>query len=116
MFLQPGTIDVQLYPGQAFVQTVLLLVALICVPWMLCMKPYILWKKHKKTAEQGYAQIGAGSAYHDEHTDLDDGGNGFVPGNLSVEENGNGNGTHEEMNQEHVSCRLDFRSVANLTH
>lgn len=102
MFLSPGTIDVPLYSGQGFVQTVLLLVALVCVPWMLCMKPYILWKKHKRTVEQGYAQIGAEGGYHDHDTDLDDGGNGFVAGRLSGEENGAGNGSHEEMAQEHV--------------
>lgn len=106
MFLSPGTIDVPLYAGQGFVQTVLLLVALVCVPWMLCMKPYILWKKHKQTAEQGYAPVGAsGNSYQDTETALDDGANGFTPGRLSVDEDGNdnSNGAHEEMTHEHVS-------------
>jgi V-type H+-transporting ATPase subunit a len=100
MFLSPGTIDEQLYSGQAFVQTVLLLVALVCVPWMLCMKPYILWKKHKKTAAQGYAQIG--NSYHDEDIDgADAGGAGTISGRTPGESNGNG--SHEQMNEEHVS-------------
>lgn len=116
MFLQPGTIDVQLYPGQGFVQTVLLLVALICVPWMLCMKPYILWQKHKKTAAQGYAQLGSAGAYQDDDTDVNDGGNGFTAGNLSGEENGNG--SHEQMNEEHVRFHFTptwWRTLADPT-
>jgi len=58
MFLQPGTIDVQLYPGQAFVQNVLLLVAMVQVPIMLGLKPYMLWKEHKKARAKGYRTIG----------------------------------------------------------
>ncbi|KAF8352234.1 V-type ATPase, V0 complex, 116kDa subunit family [Amanita rubescens] len=56
MFLQPGKVNpaTQLYPAQPFVQVVLLLMAAVCVPWMLITKPYVIWKETKKIQGQGY--------------------------------------------------------------
>jgi V-type H+-transporting ATPase subunit a len=54
MFLAPGSVDadMQLYAGQAGFQKFLLIVALLSVPTMLVVKPYLNNKKHK-------AQMGA---------------------------------------------------------
>lgn len=68
MFLAPGSVaeDEQLYPGQAFLQVVLLLSAFACVPWMLAAKPYLLWKEAKAAKQAGYQAV---SMTDDEDTD-----------------------------------------------
>uniref|UniRef100_A0A8H7Y3X0 V-type proton ATPase subunit a n=1 Tax=Psilocybe cubensis TaxID=181762 RepID=A0A8H7Y3X0_PSICU len=70
MFLQPGTVEAstQLYRGQGTVQVILLLLALVCVPWLLLTKPYLAWKEMHKIQGQGYMSIGHdGGALDDVH-------------------------------------------------
>ncbi|GMM58605.1 H(+)-transporting V0 sector ATPase subunit A [Maudiozyma humilis] len=50
MFLSPGTIDDELYPHQAKVQVFLLIAALICIPWLLLVKPLHFKYTHKEGA------------------------------------------------------------------
>ncbi|KAF9060701.1 H+-ATPase subunit [Rhodocollybia butyracea] len=59
MFLSPGKVDPaeQLYPGQPFVQVILLLLAAVCVPWLLVTKPYFAWKEMHQIKKQGYVGI-----------------------------------------------------------
>ncbi|KAH7890034.1 V-type ATPase, V0 complex, 116kDa subunit family [Phlebopus sp. FC_14] len=99
MFLSPGTVDphTQLYPGQGFVQVVLLLLAVVCVPWMLCTKPYFEWKEMQKIQGQGYMGLG----HHDGPRESAD-------GDLEIEEEGNGRVIVEEM-EEHE--QHDFGEV-----
>jgi len=91
MFLSPGTVDPQsqLYPGQGFVQIILVLLALVCVP---CMKPYFLWKEMQKIQSQGYVGLG----HHDGPRESSD-------EVLEIEEEGSGRIIIEEMEEEHVS-------------
>ncbi|KAF2744663.1 V0/A0 complex, 116-kDa subunit of ATPase [Sporormia fimetaria CBS 119925] len=61
MFLQPGTLEpgtAPLYKGQATLQMILLMMALICVPVMLFLKPWYLRREHNKARAMGYRGIG----------------------------------------------------------
>ncbi|RDB24228.1 V-type proton ATPase subunit a [Hypsizygus marmoreus] len=87
MFLEPGTIkpELRLYPGQGLVQTVLLLLAGICVPWLLITKPYLAWKEMKRIQHQGYMETPS------HETDEV----------LEAEEEGNGRAIAEDADEEH---------------
>nr|KAK5436111.1 H(+)-transporting V0 sector ATPase subunit a [Exophiala xenobiotica] len=73
MFLAPGTVEKgeQLYSGQAGVQVVLVLIAVLNVPILLLLKPLWLRYQHNKTAAKGYRGIGDTSRIT-HATDLDD--------------------------------------------
>lgn len=61
MFLQPGTLDVKFYSGQATVQVLLLLLALIQVPILLFLKPFWLRWEHNHARAKGYRGLGENS-------------------------------------------------------
>ncbi|KAL2823932.1 V-type ATPase, V0 complex, 116kDa subunit family, partial [Aspergillus cavernicola] len=58
MFLSPGTVEEELYSGQAGVQIFLLLLAVVQVPVMLFFKPFYLRREHNRARAQGYHGLG----------------------------------------------------------
>lgn len=102
MFLSPGNVakKEELYPFQGFVQSILLLIAFICIPWMLCVKPYVEYKEHMERQGQGYQTITNEGAERPslgdlsrEDVDDEDGEGHIVGGNRS-------NGDHHSDDEE----------------
>ncbi|KAG2488106.1 hypothetical protein HYH03_013255 [Edaphochlamys debaryana] len=91
MFLSPGNVDKAgyLFPGQAPLQVVLLLVALVAVPWMLFPKPLIL----KKRAEAAARVRGEYHRMEDAETG-GAGGSGARGGHAAAAAHGGGGGGH----------------------
>ena len=104
MVLSPGHVDPkkQLYRGQSTVQIVLVLLAVICVPWLLITKPYFVWKEMHKTQGQGYVTLGHDSATSDPQ---------HIPGfGLEDEEEGDGHAMIQD-NETDVCLILIWRCV-----
>lgn len=95
MFLKPGIVEPkeQMYAGQGVVQQLLVYIALICIPWMLCVKPYLLWAEHNQAKKAGYQGVADADHARDEDVGL-----------LEGEEEGEGHALREDMEEEHVSC------------
>lgn len=66
MFLSPGNVkpDYVMYSGQSSLQVLLLLIAVICIPWMLLVKPFIL--RHRYKVKMAMRGNGYGNVHEDE--------------------------------------------------
>jgi len=80
--MEPSCPENVMYTGQASFQVFLVLVAFVCVPWMLFPKPYILKKRHEaRAAGRAYGLVGADS---DDEGHGGHGGGGFDFGDILV--------------------------------
>lgn len=74
MFLSPYKLDPEnkLFDGQLAVQTVCLIIAVVCVPIMLFVKPYVLKRAHRlKTLRNPVSLVETDEASHDDHEEFD---------------------------------------------
>jgi V-type H+-transporting ATPase subunit a len=78
MFLSPSTLEDPLYPGQKPIQNILLLVALLCVPWLLLVKPLYLRWENARAQRAGYTGIADHEARISMETDNTDTNGGIV--------------------------------------
>ncbi|EEY19167.1 vacuolar ATP synthase 98 kDa subunit [Verticillium alfalfae VaMs.102] len=108
MFLSPGILDVQLYPGQATVQVILLLLAFVQVPVLLFLKPFWLRREHNRARGLGYRAVGETSRVSALDGDDEDDSNGHVvngrpstdsvgEGVAMITQDLHGDGEHEEF-------------------
>ena len=82
MFLSPGNIEAELYPHQAKVQIVLLILALICVPCLLLIKPIHFKLTHKEVEHS--LEDAHGAENQEEEEDDDDEGHGESFGDVFI--------------------------------
>jgi len=82
-FMQPGEVpsDAVLFDGQAAVQSWLLTLAFLAVPWMLLAKPFLLRRKH--LASSGYKQVGRAEADGSSRRLIDDSSDGDGASDIS---------------------------------
>lgn len=72
MFLSPGLVTEPLYGGQSHTQIFLLILALICVPWLVLVKPLYLKRKiDQESAQQEYEAL-IGEQDNDDSNELND--------------------------------------------
>ena len=89
LVLKPGTVTDPMYPGQAGLQQLILLVVFFCVPVMLLAKPLILNRANKKAAKARAAH--AEDAHAEDHGLV-----GGKAGGAAGGGGGHGHGGHEE--------------------
>ncbi|KAG9121404.1 H(+)-transporting V0 sector ATPase subunit a [Ceratobasidium sp. 392] len=107
MFLSPGSLkpEDEMFKGQGPLQVFLLLLAAVCVPWMLCVKPYLLWKEHKQKEGAGYRTVAA------------DDGNRRDSADIGHEEEGRANGGADgDEDEEHEGFEFGEIAIHQVIH
>ena len=115
MFLQPGTLDIPLYPGQAGVQVFLLLLAVAQVPVLLFFKPLMLRRDHNRARAHGYRGIGERSRVSALDEDEDE---GHANGRTSVgsEDEGVAMITQDLDDEEHEEFEFSEVMIHQVIH
>ncbi|KAK5998100.1 V-type proton ATPase subunit a [Cladobotryum mycophilum] len=116
MFLQPGKLDVRLYPGQEYVQTILLLLAFAQVPVLLFLKPLYLRWQHNQVKAHGYRGIGEQSRVS--ALDGDDENEGLANGHgNSFDEDGEGVAMiSQNLDEEHEEFEFSEEMIHQVIH
>ncbi|CAG8983338.1 hypothetical protein HYALB_00000505 [Hymenoscyphus albidus] len=116
MFLSPGTIDEQLYAGQAPIQIFLVLIAIVQVPILLFLKPFYLRWEHNKARGKGYRGIGANSRVS--ALDGDDEDSNTLDGRASLLSDGEGVAmiTQDVGDEEHEEFEFSEVMIHQVIH
>jgi V-type H+-transporting ATPase subunit a len=116
MFLQPGKLDERLYPGQEYVQTILLLLAFAQVPILLFLKPFYLRWENSQTRARGYRGLGETSRVS--ALDGDDENEGLVSGHgNSFDEDGDGVAMiSQNIDEEHEEFEFSEVMIHQIIH
>ena len=125
MFLSPTTIDTPLYGGQQIVQNLLVVIALICVPILLLLKPLWLRHDHNKARAMGYQGIGETSRIsaldgddeeEDEHNNANGGRESFASeeGAVMITQGINESEEHEEFEFGEVMIHQVIHTIGKL--
>ncbi|KAG5965912.1 H(+)-transporting V0 sector ATPase subunit a [Claviceps arundinis] len=116
MFLQPGTLDIPLYKGQATVQLFLLLLAFVQVPILLFLKPFYLRWEHNRARAKGYRGIGETSRVS--ALDGDDENEGLANGHSdSFDEDGEGVAMiSQNIDEEHEEFEFSEVMIHQIIH
>ena len=120
MFLQPGTVDEELYGGQGVVQVVLVLLAVVQVPILLFLKPFYLRWENNRARSMGYRGIGETttvSALDDEDEESHQGNgrpSGESEGAMITEDIGGGEEGHEEFEFSEVMIHQVIHTIGQF--
>jgi V-type H+-transporting ATPase subunit a len=117
MFLSPGTVEKPpLYKGQAAVQVILLLLAVIQVPILLFLKPFYLRWEHNRARAVGYRGLGETSRVS--ALDGDDDDSHRVDGRASLASDGEGVGmiTQGVDDEEHEEFEFSEVMIHQVIH
>lgn len=125
MFLQPGTVEEELYSGQGAVQVILVLLAVVQVPILLFLKPFYLRWEHNKARAQGYRGIGETTAVSALDDDDEPGADGQPNGRPSFADSDMDGGAmitqdidgeeHEEFEFSEVMIHQVIHTIGELT-